>query len=1163
MTKLRKIFASSVMVMTVVVMSGLTAPVATNASAQAGDLIKKDGLSAVYYLGEDEKRYVFPNEATYMSWYSDFSGVVTVSAEELASYPLGANVVVRPGTNLVKITTDPKVYAVEADGTLRWVQTEEDAIALYGANWASRVIDVADSFFTNYTIGTPLASGEVPFGSLLSKEGEGHIYYYDGSDYRLIEDEVAFLANRFKFDHVLTFNDFTPSGDPIIGSEAQIIKTSQSGTTAGVQPGQGTGVTVALNSQTPASQSVPSTVSRVPFTKVNLTASNDGAITLESLTVTRTGLTSNSSGIKVWAEKDGSAVTSKRTLSSDEAMLTFAPALTIPAGQTITLDILAELNAVEGNGALGIKSASAVSASGATISGSFPLNGNIMSFTSYHVTQVEVKSTSTVNSLVNVGDENVDLVRFTVELDNPSGEVRDVVFKTLTLRNNGVEDLANSVMNLHLDYAGERVSENATFNGRYATFTLLGGGMDLLKDDGSYIFNVKGDIIGKDNVSSNSIILKLNKADELYAYEKATGFGVERKDNDGDIEFSAIEIKSGAVNVSKKSSSPASQDVIKGTNNVVALLANIKAEEAIVADSLELKYEGDYDSFRNVKVYLNNALLGSFDLDSAAASTSPETKTIDYSLDLKKGDNEVKVLVDVRNNAVVGESFKVTLENTLFSSGNPEYASNGISVEDINGTATGETITVFAGGLTVDRNDGYAEGRKAVEGTQDVSFGKFAVKATNDSIKITNISVEQLGSTGTSTPHTSIYDMKLFVGDNQLGSTRSFGSGGSTFSGLNHSISSNQVRIIELKGSLDSEAANIATTSAKFRVKINAQDSLGKAIDEQTENSVEFEVTKGGTLKIAEGANTPYSEIIIAESGNEVEIAQFRLTAVDDNANITEIKMYNASTASTTTVITDADSRIASLKLYDGSTLLDTVIPSGNGEYEFNITGNKLIVPANGSKTVSVKAEFHPISLSNETNKEIALMVEDGGITAKSGSGSELAQSNISGETVAISNLMVVRKTKPTFAKVNGITGGASSAQELAKFTVAADANEDIILSRITFNTNGTSPLASTTAFKLYEVGNTVSLSEVATGAPSFGESGNEFSVTIEKGQHKTFRVVANTTQIDSDKTFGISLSNTASENRIIWGEYFVGGNTSYDSTYVTELPLDFGTMKY
>ncbi|HPT08570.1 MAG TPA: hypothetical protein PLE28_02660, partial [bacterium] len=216
------------MLLTVLVMSGFSA-IATpvSAAASAGDLIKKDGLSAVYYLGDDGKRYVFPNEATYKSWYSDFSGVVTISSDELSSYPLGGNVVVRPGTKLVKITTDPKVYAVEANGVLRQIPSEAAAIALYGTDWAKRVIDVADSFFINYTIGSPLASNEVPMGSLVKKTGDSSIYYYDGTNYRLIEDEVAFSANRFQFANVLTLSTFTASGSTITGAETAIIKTSQ------------------------------------------------------------------------------------------------------------------------------------------------------------------------------------------------------------------------------------------------------------------------------------------------------------------------------------------------------------------------------------------------------------------------------------------------------------------------------------------------------------------------------------------------------------------------------------------------------------------------------------------------------------------------------------------------------------------------------------------------------------------------------------------------------------------------------------------------------------------------------------------------------------------------------------------------------------------------
>ncbi|MCK9438686.1 hypothetical protein M0Q39_01220 [Patescibacteria group bacterium] len=1151
MKRLKKIFTSAVMVMTVAVMSGaLVAPVA-NAAAQAGDLIKKDGLSAVYYLGEDGKRYVFPNESTFKSWYSDFSSVVTVSADELASYPLGANVVVRPGTKLVKITTDPKVYAVEPNGTLRWVQTEADAIALYGANWAQRVIDVADSFFTNYTIGTPLASNETPVGSLVKKSGENSIYYYDGTNYRLIEDEVAFLANRFQNANVLTLNNFTPSGATITGAEATIVKTSQSGQATGWKPGQGTGVTVALNSMTPASQSVPSTVGRIPFTKVNFTASTDGATHLESITVKRTGLTTYGTTFKVWAEKDGVTITSKRTLTSnDDAVLTFAPALTIAAGQTVTLEILAEVEGVSGNGALGIVSASAVSASGATVSGSFPVVGNLMSFTTYDVTGLKMATSSVSSLTLKVGDEDAELAKFNLQLTGTT--TRDVIFKTLTLRNNGVEDLANTVMNMHLESAGEKVSENATFNGRYATFVLKGNGMDLLRDDNNYDFIVKADIIGKDNSGNNSIELRLNKKDELYAYEKATGFGITYDYNDG-IDFDTIKIESGSVDISKKSTSPAAQDVIKGAKDVVVLLANVKADEVISADSLRVNYEGDENSFQNAKVYLNNSLLGSFDLK---ASTTTQFELIDSSLTLNKGNNEVKVTVDVKTNAIIDRQFKASLNDTnLLTAGVPEYASNGLAVTDINGTASGEYVTVSGGGMTFVRNDGYAPDRKIVQGTTDVSLGKFNIKATDDAIKLTSISLGGNISTGTATTSPShIYDMKLFIDGVQVGSTRNFTSAGATFSSLNYSIAKNTIKSIELKGSLTSEAAGVTGTEFQTRMTVNAQDSLGKTIDAKFDDTVNFVVTAGGTLTIAKGASTPYSNILIAKSGVEQEIAQFRLTAVDDSANITELKLVNVDPTSTTTVVTNADSRISHYSLYKGTTLLDTTNPI-LGVATFSITGNKLIVPANGSETVTLKAVFNTIEVDTDTNKELALIVQDGSIVAKSSSGSELAQANISGENISVSNHMFVRKTKPTFSKVNGIIGSASSAQEVARFKVAADANEDVNLTAIAFTPATTGGVAN--GYVLYEVGNPKELATSATADFS------GFETIINKGTEKTYRVTANTIPVGADSTFGFSLSNVAETNKIAWGEYFVTGFKTNNSLYVQELPLDFGSMKY
>lgn len=117
--------------------------------------------SAVYEIGADGKRHAFPSESVFYSWYLNFDAVQVITADAMATYPLGKNVTIRPGSHLVKITTDPNVYAVEPGGILRWITTEILARELYGIDWATRVVDVADVFFSNYTMGTPVQNGSL------------------------------------------------------------------------------------------------------------------------------------------------------------------------------------------------------------------------------------------------------------------------------------------------------------------------------------------------------------------------------------------------------------------------------------------------------------------------------------------------------------------------------------------------------------------------------------------------------------------------------------------------------------------------------------------------------------------------------------------------------------------------------------------------------------------------------------------------------------------------------------------------------------------------------------------------------------------------------------------------------------------------------------------
>ncbi len=131
---------------------------------KGGDLIKLPDDSnpatlvdsAVYYYGADGLRYVFPNSKTYFTWYSDFKQVREVGAEQLGTIGIGGNVTYRPGWRMIKIESDPKAYAVDRQGTRRWVTSEAAAIALYGSDWNKKIDDVPDAFFSNYPEGASI-----------------------------------------------------------------------------------------------------------------------------------------------------------------------------------------------------------------------------------------------------------------------------------------------------------------------------------------------------------------------------------------------------------------------------------------------------------------------------------------------------------------------------------------------------------------------------------------------------------------------------------------------------------------------------------------------------------------------------------------------------------------------------------------------------------------------------------------------------------------------------------------------------------------------------------------------------------------------------------------------------------------------------------------------
>ena len=180
----------------------------------AGDLIRGTTFNAIYYYGKDGFRYVFPNEKTYFTWYTDFAGVKTISDAQLGEIQIGGNVTYRPGQRMIKINTDPRTYAVAANGILRHVPSEAIAKSLYGATWNKQIDDVPDGFFTNYAVGDAIVNA---------------------TDYN--RDAITGQADSINNDKELqapilvTMSDSAITPNTINGNRNRVVKFTNTGTT--------------------------------------------------------------------------------------------------------------------------------------------------------------------------------------------------------------------------------------------------------------------------------------------------------------------------------------------------------------------------------------------------------------------------------------------------------------------------------------------------------------------------------------------------------------------------------------------------------------------------------------------------------------------------------------------------------------------------------------------------------------------------------------------------------------------------------------------------------------------------------------------------------------------------------------------------------------------
>lgn len=1120
----KKAFTWSVVVMTILWSVGISALVPTAAHAETvvlepGDIYRVEGNADVYILDADMNARYFPNSEVFHTWYADFSGLNVITPEQSGAYELAAipGVNFRPGSRLVKITTNPRVYAVGAENARHWVNSPETAAAAYGAAWASLVRDVSVFHWANYQAGADLdglSDGQlVRVAGAANAAAEGVYYIWGGERHMVDGDLPAFLARDVRDLSEATVNAVPSSGSSV--TPAAIVANPTQGS-AVVSPGNpstpvdpGTpasgDLTLRLSASTPAAMLVPQAASHVKFFSFEAQAGAEAAM-LDEIELERIGLGSNQDFLKVWLEVNGAAVSNAQSVNSDNTV-TLRPQYSLSAGQKVTFDLVADLagaaNQTARQDGFRIASAAMVDANGASVNGSFPISGQLMSYSAYSVGSVTI-SDSGAASDVEVGSEQAIIGEF--KLDFASNNERDGVFESVRFKLKGSGNMSD-LDNLNLVERGEVVAEGVVW-GDYVTFMLMDG-KDVLEDGKSRSFEVRADLVSGEN--AETIVLVLDDNRDLRVSE-VDGFGASVTEQLDGADATATEsmklytIDAGQFTVSLDPSNPSAESYAPGAEDVTVLVAKLDLGQPITVDGLKVYLDAattasstghaavatQVDSdIERVELYKNGVRIGS-SVTSITAGTAVTNDGVvedtefyyNFNSSMELDDNDIlSVVVDFEDSPMVGHAYAFEFSSSNFD--DPEYRRDGRDVPSAkkSGAATGKLATLTAASVSVTRNDGYPSGESFVGGVQKAKLFQFVIDAGSASDVLVRslafaASVNGSGAyfqsgQGNYSKFTNCFlsqDGGVTALANQTEDmSAGTASGTLSFSSLNLPIAKSGQAQLGLY--CDIQAGITAATGLVFRLDSSLEvieDNDGDEISYSTDvYSQDLSIVSTGSLTVGVSGGTADPEIVVADASNAsgVGLGSWVFDADNDNIEVTKLWFSNV-TSTFYATSTAADARVAGYDLVVNGEVLQSKVPS-SGNVVFDIDSKRIQIEKDRQVNVSVRVRLNEISQASQTGAEFNLVLtgvkalsKSSGSTlttiATSTANTEIAADSIgSAETGPRANTIVAYKAVPQLATVAFTPERLSNGpREIYKFSVKAISG-DVSWAHVTLNVGG------------------------------------------------------------------------------------------------------------
>ncbi len=916
----------------------------------------------------------------------------------------------------------------------------------------------------------------------------------------------------------------------------------------------GGAVSVSLAAGTPASTNIAD-AANANFTKFNLT-SGSAPMSISTIFVTRTGLSTNSmvENIKI-LDENGVQVSSTGSLNANnKAQITFSPALVIPANTTKAFFIRAGIADGTGSGntvALGIEAASDI-VSTASVSGAFPVRGNLMTTLNLTIGTVIIDEDGTVtDSQPNGGDTNVVINKFSLA----AGSTETVTIKQIAVERQGSASATDTVNIELFDVStGTSVGTVATWDSNgLATFNNL----NIFLDKGqTKRFEVRVDIIGGSGLTVNGDLtdgsdVRVQAIGNTYGFyltptnSMSTGQGASNQT-----------IQSGTLTITKSVSTPAAGNISAGSDRHLATFDFQVLGEPMKITSLLLEATLGtmvYTEVTNIK--LIDAATGTLLAGPKDLTATPDATFTDVII-LPVGTTKVKVTANLATSVSNGDTILLDIGTPAASIVARGMQSNDSVTPAPATDVAANTLTIQAATLTAVTNTTPAA-RSIVKGQQDHIFATASLSAANsgEDVNVSSIVVEDSVTnadadaqdldnveiwadlTAANSARGDIYETK--VGDTKQMGSASSGDALLTFN-LTPSITVPKNGVVNI--AIIADLSSDADTSDTHTLSIDTDAGDVTASGKDTGSSITvtptgagqaMTVAASGTLTLSVDSSTPVAGLML-DNANEHSATIFRLAANNtENLDVDSI------------AITDDGSNgndvVKFYKFYNGATLLGTATPDGSGNAELFLADGTLVIPANDYKLVTVKAILNDIDGTGFVNGDtIIVTVNAAGDVDTTGLASGAAVDST--QTSVDGNTMTAYEAYPVVAfNSTGISTvlGASANYLAEKIVITNVGNKDLTFDsddqiKINFEITGTLTSATNAVTLKDAEGTTLDTVNMAaaTGSTSATIVFADNTLTVPAGQSKTLSVFVNTGGLTADgDTLQAWLSDDAAGN--------------------------------